>query len=139
MKWYLKVLRQYVDFSGRARRTEYWMFVLFNIIFAAVAMTLDNVIGSTFDLTAADGSSLPIAYGYIYLLYTLFVLIPGLAVMVRRLHDVGKSGWMAFILLIPIVGAVWMLILLVSDSVPGSNKWGDNPKETTGDNMLAAG
>jgi len=120
MNWYLAVLKNYAGFSGRARRKEYWMFVLFNMIFAIVAMILDNVLG-----IAMEG----IGYGPIYGLYLLAILIPSLAVGVRRLHDVGKSGWMMFIALIPIIGAIWLLVLFVQDSIPGENKYGANPKE----------
>lgn len=119
MNWYLKVLKQYADFSGRARRKEYWMYTLFNLIFAITAAILDNILGTTFG---------EIPYGVIYLLYALVVFIPGLAVLVRRLHDIGKSGWMIFISLIPLIGSIWLLILLVTDSEHGSNKWGSNPK-----------
>lgn len=129
MKWYLKVLKQYADFSGRARRTEYWMFVLFNLIFGIVAMGIDNALGITFKFTNIDGSPLPFFYGYIYALYCLVVLVPGLAVSVRRLHDVGKSGWMMLICLIPFIGAIWLLILFCTDSQDGANKWGENPKQ----------
>ena len=83
MKWYLKVLNQYADFNGRARRTEYWMFVLFNILFSILAMILDNILDTTID---------GLGYGTIYFLYVFGVFIPGLAVSVRRLHDTGKSG-----------------------------------------------
>lgn len=120
MNWYLKVLKQYADFNGRARRKEYWMFVLFNMIFAIVAMILDNVLGIAMK---------EIGYGPLYGLYVLAVLIPGLAVAVRRLHDVGKSGWMYLIAFIPLIGAIWLLVLFCTDSQQGSNKWGDNPKE----------
>lgn len=122
MNWYLKVLKQYADFSGRARRKEYWMFVLFNMIFAIVAMILDNVLG-----IAMEG----IGYGPLYGLYALAMLIPGLAVAVRRLHDVGKSGWMILIALIPLIGAIWLLVLMVTDSNAGENQYGQNPKEVT--------
>jgi uncharacterized membrane protein YhaH (DUF805 family) len=122
MNWYLKVLKQYADFSGRARRKEYWMFVLFNMIFGIVAIILDNILG----LTAGE-----LPYGVFYFLYVLAVLIPGLAVFVRRLHDVGKSGWMILIALIPIIGAIWLLVLMVTDSNPGENQYGVNPKEVT--------
>ena len=122
MNWYLKVLKQYADFSGRARRKEYWMFVLFNMIFAIVAMILDNVLG-----IAMEG----IGYGPLYGLYVLAMLIPGLAVAVRRLHDVGKSGWMILISLIPLIGGIWLLVLMVTDSNPGENQYGQNPKEVT--------
>ncbi len=120
MNWYLKVLKQYADFGGRARRSEYWYFTLFSTIFAILAMILDNVLG-----IAIEG----IGYGPIYILYGLAMFVPGLAVLVRRLHDVGKSGWMYFIALIPIIGAIWLLVLLFTDSQQGDNNWGANPKE----------
>lgn len=120
MEWYLKVLKQYADFNGRARRKEYWMFVLFNVIFTIAAAILDNVLG-----IAIEG----IGYGPIYFIYALGILIPSLAVAVRRLHDIGKSGWMIFIVLIPIIGSIWLLVLLVKDSQPGENEYGPNPKE----------
>lgn len=122
MNWYLKVLKQYADFSGRARRKEYWMFVLFNMIFLIIATILDNVFG----LTVGEQN-----FGVLYFLYALVVLIPGLAVCVRRLHDVGKSGWMCLIGLIPIIGAIWLFVLIVTDSMPGENQYGPNPKEVT--------
>ena len=120
MNWYLKCLNQYADFSGRARRKEYWMFVLFNMIFAFIAMIIDNVIGT---------ASPELGYGIIYGLYALVMIIPGIAVTVRRLHDVGKSGWMYLIVLIPFIGAIWLLVLLVTDSNTGENPYGTNPKE----------
>lgn len=124
MKWYLKVLKDFGNFRGRARRSEYWYFVLFNIIFAIVAMVLDNVLGTTFKI---EGTTIP--YGYIYLLYALVVIIPGLAVAVRRLHDVGKSGWFFLIVLIPLIGSIWLLVLFLTEGKPGDNKWGPNPKD----------
>ena len=122
MNWYLAVLKNYAGFSGRARRKEYWMFTLFNIIFAIVAMILDNVLG----IAMAE-----IGYGPLYGLYTLAMFIPSLAVSVRRLHDVGKSGWMLLIVLIPIIGAIWLIVLMVTDSNSGENQYGSNPKEVT--------
>jgi len=122
MNWYLAVLKNYAGFSGRARRKEYWMFTLFNIIFAIVAMLLDNVLG----IAMAE-----IGYGPLYGLYTLAMFIPSLAVSVRRLHDVGKSGWMLLIVLIPIIGAIWLIVLMVTDSNSGENQYGSNPKEVT--------
>jgi len=85
-------------------------------------MILDNVLG-----IAMEG----IGYGPLYGLYLLAIIIPSLAVGVRRLHDVGKSGWMMFIALIPLVGAIWLLVLMVIDSNPGENQYGQNPKEVT--------
>jgi len=122
MNWYLKVLKQYADFKGRARRKEYWMFILFNMIFGIVAMILDNILG-----IAIEG----VGYGPLYGLYALAVFIPGLAVAVRRLHDVGKSGWMILVVLIPLIGAIWLLVLMVTDSNSGENQYGQNPKEVT--------
>lgn len=126
MKWYLKVLNQYADFSGRARRTEYWMFFLFNMIFAIIATLLDNILGLTL-------GQLP--YGVFYLFYLLAVFIPGIAVVVRRLHDTGQSGWMILMSFVPIIGAVWLLILMITDSEPGDNKYGPNPKENLKENQ----
>ena len=118
MNWYLELLKKYAVFSGRARRKEYWMFILFNIIFAVVAMILDFILA-----IATEG----IGYGLFYGLYVLAMLTPGLAVSVRRLHDVGKSGWMILIYLIPLIGAVWLLVLMVTDSNPGENQYGAKP------------
>ena len=114
MKWYLKAISQYADFSSRARRSEYWYFVLFNVLFSCVALIIDTLLGTA---------------GIFNGIYALFVFIPGLSVLVRRLHDVGKSGWMYFIVLIPIIGYIWLLVLLFTDSEVGENKWGANPKE----------
>ena len=122
MYWYLKVLHQYVDFRGRARRKEYWMFVLINIMFAALAAILDNFLGTTMQLA---GEQLP--YGFVYIVYGLFMLMPNLAVAVRRLHDTGKSGWYILLSFIPIIGMI-LIVFLLMDSQPETNKWGPNPK-----------
>lgn len=121
MKWYLAALRNYAIFSGRARRTEYWMFILFNIIFSIAAMIIDNIIGTTFDVPG-------IYYGFIYVLYTIAMIIPSISVTVRRLHDTGKSGWMYFIALIPLIGGIWLLVLMCIDSEKEENKYGVCPK-----------
>ena len=127
MKYYLAVLKNYAGFTGRARRSEYWYFVLFNMIFAFVAMGLDNLLGITFKINGAYGAQ-SLQYGYIYVLYALVMFIPGLAVAVRRLHDIGKSGWFLLIALIPIAGWIWILVLLFTDSNNGPNRFGPNPK-----------
>lgn len=122
MNDYLNVLRNhYADFRGRARRREYWMFTLVNAIIAFVLGLIDGVMG----LNLGDGSQ-PV--GLLGLIYSLVVLVPGLAVSVRRLHDTGRSGWWLLIGLIPFVGAIVLLIFTVSDSQPGPNRWGPNPK-----------
>lgn len=125
MKWYLNVLKNYATFTGRARRSEYWYFALFNLLFCIIAMIVDNLLGTTIDM--GFGVSLP--YGYVYIAYILAIFIPSFAVAVRRLHDVGKSGWLLLVALIPLIGAIWLLVLFFTDSQPGSNKWGDNPKQ----------
>lgn len=119
MEWYLKVLKNYAGFSGRARRKEFWMFVLFNLLFTIVAILLDNLFG-----TAIEG----VGYGLFYILYMLAVLLPGLAVGVRRLHDIGKSGWFLLIAFIPIIGAIWLLVLYAAEGTAGENQYGPNPK-----------
>lgn len=116
------------NFTGRARRREYWMFALFNLIFLIVAMILDNVLGTTFK--AGGGAYLAtLPYGWIYLLYSLAMIVPGLAVWVRRLHDVGKSGWWLLIGFIPLTGAIWLFVLACTDGDPRSNMFGPSPKE----------
>jgi uncharacterized membrane protein YhaH (DUF805 family) len=119
MNWYLKVMKNYVGFSGRARRKEYWMFYLFNLIFAGIAAILDNVLGITIE---------NYGYGPIFCLYYLIILLPALAVSVRRLHDVGKSGWFLLISFVPLIGAIWLLVLMVTEGQSGKNKYGVSPK-----------
>ena len=114
MNWYLKVLRQYADFNGRASRTEFWMFVLFNIIFSIAAYIIDYALGTVYVFSG---------------IYGLAMLIPGLAVSVRRLHDVNKSGWMILINLIPFIGFIWYLVLMIMEGTQGENQYGANPVE----------
>ena len=124
MEWYLKVMRDnYANFSGRARRKEYWMFVLVQTIVMIGLMILDSVLGLDFEL---QGISL--GYGYLYLIGLIVHFIPSLAVLVRRLHDVGKSGWFYFIFLIPLIGVLWLLVLYCTECQKQDNKWGPDPK-----------
>lgn len=122
MNWYLKVLRNYAGFSGRARRKEFWMFALFNVIFGIALELIDHI-------AKTEYGTPPFSYGLFYILYALAIFIPGLAVSVRRLHDIGKSGWFYLIMLIPIIGAIWILILACADGDTGENEYGMNPKE----------
>ena len=132
MKWYFKVLKNYADFSGRARRKEYWSFTLFHIVISMVIMSMS--LGLAFTLVDVSGETEITGAGSVlgvwglYMVYSLLTLIPSLAVSVRRLHDVGKSGWMLLVSLIPVVGSIWLLILLLTDSQPGDNEYGANPK-----------
>jgi len=127
MKYYLSVLKNYATFRGRARRSEYWYFTLFNFIFAIIAGILDTLVGSSFTIETINGP-VQTGYGFIYMIYTLAMFVPGLSVAVRRLHDIGKSGWYILVVLIPLAGFIWLLVLLFTDSEPGNNKYGPNPK-----------
>jgi len=120
MNWYRKVIQQYAVFNGRARRKEYWMFALCNLIFGMAAAFFDRMFGLHWE---------NYDYGPISQIYSLLVLVPALAVAVRRLHDVGKSGWTLLVLLIPLIGAIWILILLTTEGDRGINQYGPNPKE----------
>ena len=102
--------QKYTDFSGRARRSEYWYFCLFNMILSMIA---SFIFGADSVLTS---------------LVSLAVLLPGLAVCCRRLHDIGKSGWWMLIALVPIVGAILLIVWVCTDSQPGANLYGENPK-----------
>lgn len=91
MKWWLLCIKKYVTFEGRARRREYWMFVLFNLIFVALTTLLDTLL---FGASAAGADLFVAAQApYLTMLYSLFIFLPSLAVVVRRLHDIGRSGW----------------------------------------------
>ena len=119
MNYYTDVLKKYAVFVGRARRKEYWMFALWNLV-VAVAVAIVAAI-----LSALAKSQAPMA---LYYLYVLGVLVPGLAVGVRRLHDTNRSGWWLLISFIPFIGAIVLLVFFVQDSQPGDNQYGPNPK-----------
>lgn len=115
MHWYIDVLKKYATFSGRARRKEYWMFNLINVLVAAVLLGLGFLIGEN--------------VGFIvYVVYLLGVTLPSLAVLVRRLHDTGRSGWWYFIGFVPLVGAIMLLVFTCGDSKQEQNEYGPNPK-----------
>lgn len=113
MKWYLQALKKYAVFDGRAHRTEFWMFMLLNLI---IAFALGFVLGAT---------GMGAVLGYIY---SLAVLLPTLAVGARRLHDIGRSGWWQLIAFIPVIGIIVLIYFWALDSQPGANKYGANPK-----------
>jgi len=121
MDHYLHVLKNYFQFSGRARRQEYWIFTLVNLLVTALAIVIDNITGLTVESEF---------YGLFYILYCLAVMIPGLAVAIRRLHDTGRSGWYFLLAFIPVVGSIWLLILFCLNGETGPNQYGENPKET---------
>ena len=125
MEWYLKVMKEnYSNFNGRARRKEYWMFTLIYIIVIVIAMFLDGALGLGFDM----GYGVTAPYGWIYSIVALVHLIPALGVLVRRLHDVGKSGWFMLISLVPIIGGIWLLVLVCTDGDSSENAYGPSPK-----------
>ena len=113
MNGYLATLKKYADFSGRARRTEYWLFVLFTLIIAALLFVVDYLLESP---------------GIIAMIFGAAMLLPYIAVGVRRLHDTDRSGWWYLVTFVPAIGSIWLLILLVLDSTPGGNRFGANPK-----------
>lgn len=115
MEWFIKVIKQYADFSGRARRQEYWMFFLFYIIFAVVIGIIEGIVGSP---------------GVLGMVYSLGLLIPSLAVGARRLHDTGRSGWWMLLLLVPLIGGLILLIFFVQEGEAEENSYGADPKLT---------
>ncbi|ARV05682.1 hypothetical protein BTO04_02765 [Polaribacter sp. SA4-10] len=117
MNWYLKVLRDLTDFTGRSRRKEYWMFTLINFVINSM---LSLIMHGT--IISEETSIIEVGYAIV-------LLVPSIAVAIRRMHDVGKSGWYA---LIPI----YNLILACTDSEPESNKWGENPKGNGNDDEI---
>jgi uncharacterized membrane protein YhaH (DUF805 family) len=119
MQWYMKVLRQYADFEGRARRTEYWMYILFTMIIVIVLTLLD---------LALFGQPT----GVLGLIYSLATLLPSLGVVVRRLHDTGRSGWWFLISLVPLVGGIVLIVFLATEGTRGTNAYGADPKAAHG-------
>ncbi|MGI5231926.1 DUF805 domain-containing protein [Actinoallomurus sp. CA-142502] len=113
VNWYVAVLKNYAGFSGRAHRTEYWMFFLVNFVISVVLNIL---------------STWAKVFSFIDLIYALAVLIPSIAVGVRRLHDTGRTGWWTLIGLIPIIGTIILIVFLATDGQPGDNEYGPNPK-----------
>lgn len=119
MNWFMQALQKYAVFTGRARRTEYWMFALFYVIGGVITSFVDVALG-----TYSEAGSV----GVINTLFLLVLFVPSLAVTVRRLHDTGRSGTWIFIGLIPLVGFIAMLIFTVQESEMGINRYGPNPK-----------
>ncbi|WP_460218133.1 DUF805 domain-containing protein [Psychroserpens sp. MEBiC05023] len=127
MYWYLKVIRDnYLNFSGRARRKEYWMFILVQIIIVGLFISYASLIDNFLESEIA---------GSILGIYALATLIPWLALNVRRLHDINKSGIYIFINLIPIVGRIWYIVLVATEGDFGDNKYGPDPKREAYDDI----
>ena len=124
MSYYLTVLKKYAVFEGRAHRAEYWWFVLFNVIISVALNTIFGARGRVPEEPLAQATPLAI----IPAIYGLGLLLPSLAVAVRRLHDTGRAGWWIFIGLIPLVGWIVLIVFYVQDSDAGDNAYGANPK-----------
>ncbi|MBM2885409.1 DUF805 domain-containing protein [Chromobacterium phragmitis] len=116
MHWYFSVLSKYAVFSGRARRQEYWYFALTNLIISLMLLVIQHrVLGSQSE--------------WLTNIYLLALLLPSLAVSMRRLHDIGRSGWWMWIMFIPVVGVLILLVFHCQDSQAGSNQYGPSPKD----------
>lgn len=114
MKWYLHVLKNYATFSGRASRTEYWMFILINFIFGIILWSVPVLTGV-------------MSLSFLVLLYNGAVFLPSMALLVRRLHDTSRSGYFAFLVLIPLVGAIVLLVFMCQRGTDGDNSYGTDP------------
>ena len=119
MNWYLTAVTKFADFEGRARRKEYWFFMLFYFVFLALAVVLDKALGTL--------STEP-EIGLFSCIFGLAMFVPSIAVTVRRLHDTDRSGWWYLIGFIPIVGPIWLMVLMVFDGQAGENRFGPDPK-----------
>jgi uncharacterized membrane protein YhaH (DUF805 family) len=118
MEYFIDAVKNhYFDFQGRARRKAYWLFVLVSVIISIILSVIDGLVTSNIIGIPALG-----------LIFDLAIFLPSLGIAVRRLHDIGKSGWWVLISLIPLIGIIWFIILAATDSEKGSNKYGENPK-----------
>ncbi|KRV88391.1 DUF805 domain-containing protein [Aeromonas veronii] len=124
MNWYISVLKQYAVFSGRARRTEYWMFVLCNVIVMLLLGMVDKLIGGDNELISS--------------IYSLAVLLPSLAVAARRLHDTDRSAWWLLLGLIPIIGTLVLIYFMVCNGQQGPNRFGDDPKAAPSQSFIVS-
>lgn len=112
MSWYIQAIKNYCNFSARARRKEYWMFALISAVIVFVLEIIDTLIG----------------VGLFTSLYSLFILVPELSLSFRRLHDIDKSAWWLLIVFVPIVGAIVLLVFSLKPGTAGANRYGDDPK-----------
>ena len=111
MNYFLDPLKKYADFTGRASKTEYWMFILFYTLIYIVLIAIDYATGM----------------GVLSLIFSLALLVPSVSVATRRLHDIDRSGWWQLIVLIPLIGIIVILVFMAQDSDPDANRYGDKP------------
>lgn len=126
VQWYMRVLRRYSDFRGRAHRTEYWMFTLVSVLISIALAFVDAVLGLEVG-----------GFGLLGLIYGLAVLLPSLAVGARRLHDTGRSGWWQLIQIVPVIGIIVLVVFLATDGHHGANTHGPDPRATPADEPAA--
>ncbi|MBV1691576.1 DUF805 domain-containing protein [Novosphingobium sp. G106] len=129
MEWMLMPLKRYADFSGRSRRKEYWMFVLGIFIAAIVLSIVESILG----LSGMVGG----VYGPLTTILLLAVIIPGIAVQVRRFHDQDKSGWFVLLALIPFIGSIAVLVFMCLEGTKGPNRFGPDPKNPANAEVFA--
>ena len=115
MHWYLHVLKNYAEFNARARRSEYWYFLLFNLIVAFVLSFADSAVRKI------------LGFGLFYPIYALAVLVPSIAVSIRRLHDTDRSGWWLLLAFVPLVGLV-LIWFMAEEGNAGTNRYGQDPR-----------
>lgn len=120
MEWMLMPLKRYAEFSGRSRRMEYWMFLLGVVIVAIILSIIESILG----LSGMVGGF----YGPLTLLLVLAIIIPGIAVQVRRFHDQDKTGWLVLLGFIPIIGGIIVLVFMCLEGTKGPNQYGPDPK-----------
>ena len=111
-------LKKYAVFAGRSQRSEYWSFVLLNLVFTVILYSIDNIVSWNYLMYAGVLSSI----------YSLAIVIPGIAVAIRRLHDTDRTGWWLLIALVPLIGAIILIVFFAQDSQSGDNRYGPNPK-----------
>ncbi|WP_405058205.1 DUF805 domain-containing protein [Kribbella sp. NBC_01505] len=123
MHWFTDVItKRYAQFSGRARRKEFWMFILFSFVISIILGILDRILGLDFETNGRTSG------GWLQTIYGLAVLIPTIAISVRRMHDRDRSGWWVLIWLIPCIGQIWFIVWQALDGTPSDNRFGPDPK-----------
>lgn len=126
MSWFIKCIRQYADFNGRAHRKEYWMFVLFCFLFAVAARMVDALLFGQNGLEPVSS------------LLSLFLLLPSLAAGTRRLHDTSRSAWWLLIALVPVFGVIVLIVFFALPGVERRNRYGPDPRDEGSVGAVAA-
>lgn len=134
MNWYLQALKKYAVFDGRACRSEYWWFTLLNIVFATVLLFVSLLFGA--GSMEINHASTPYPAVFVWAnapvlgIFYLAILLPSIAVLIRRLHDISRSGWWILLIILPVIGGFVLLIFTLLPSTPGTNEYGPEPSHT---------